>query len=572
MIKIKEKIQQPQKKKTIKLVTGLANKIINELNFVETINRNVEWDEDHWKVSPGQLAKALVLSTFADIRVKLTHLEERLSGYDLKYLLDLEEEDQFINAFNVGRALERIGEGDVNASYETMALSALQKYDIPSTRIHSDTTTISFYGEYDIEKMDLSEDEKESILRVEKGYNKDGRAGDSQVVIGQMVNEHGIPLSVRSMDGSTSDIEWNKQALDYFDKLRNHGFSEGIYIADCKVVTEELVRRMNSKEGRISFVSRCPANFDSLLSKRMVEKAYQSSKWEDIGSVASGENAATYRLISFLESVYESQMRLVVLESSSLSAKAEKSLEKAKDKLNPLIRTLESKEFVCLADAQKEYERFVKMKELKLFEINIEIVEKTQEKWPRGRRSATTKPLISKSYQIHVTHFDFNEQRRKQYLQAQSSFVLISNVTDEKVSDEELLKIYKGQHVVETSFRQLKSPSLASVIYLKNPVRIEALTMLLNFSLLVRAIIQFRMREGLKKHNEENPQEPIYAGWKGRPLTSPTFQLLFEHAINCCFECEAEGEYSFDWSSTKTKNLVQPLLSLMGETVATLLQ
>lgn len=74
--------------------------------------------------------------------------------------------------------------------------------------------------------------------------------------------------------------------------------------------------------------------------------------------------------------------------------------------------------------------------------------------------------------------------------------VLISNVGEEVSGKRELLQTYKGQQVVEISFRELKSPSMASVIYLKNPERIQTLSMLLSFALLVRAIIQYRMRRG----------------------------------------------------------------------------
>lgn len=79
------------------------------------------------------------------------------------------------------------------------------------------------------------------------------------------------------------------------------------------------------------------------------------------------------------------------------------------------------------------------------------------------------------------------------YLQKASCIVLISNVGEEEQGDTELVRIYKGQQVVENSFRELKSPSMASVIYLKNPDRIRALSMLLSLSLLIRAVIQYRI-------------------------------------------------------------------------------
>ena len=143
MIQVKEKMNTSYVK-TITLVVALANKIMKELDFEEIINTNITWDKAHWGISPGKLAKALVLSTFTDMRIPLTHIQYRLSDMDLRYLIGEEAMEHSINALNVGRALERIGESDVNRPYETLAIAALQKYNIPTERIHSDTATISF--------------------------------------------------------------------------------------------------------------------------------------------------------------------------------------------------------------------------------------------------------------------------------------------------------------------------------------------------------------------------------------------------------------------------------------------
>ena len=570
MIELKE-TYQVMRHKTITLVIALANKIINELNFVEIINRSVNWDANHWFLSPGQLAKALVLSTFTDMRSPLTHLQERLSAIDLSYLLGCEPDEHSVNAFNVGRTLDRIGDSDYSRSYETMTLTALQKYNIPTERIHADTTTVSFYGEYDISTMKLTPEEKQELLRIEQGYNKDGRPNSHQVLVGQLVNETGIPLVNSTMDGSTSDVEWNRQALDYFERLKQHGFKEGLYVADSKLVTSALVTRMNSAANRVSFVSRCPANFANKLEHRTIERAYVANNWESLGQLGSGKKASSYRGISFTDHICGSQMRLLVLESSSLVAQTNQLLEKEEAKLAPLIQELEKKEFACQADAEKEYIRFKKLKNLQLFEFTEAIEKHTHEKWPRGRRSASTRPTVTETYRIQIEQITHNEEACRKFISNKSCFVLISNVTDETITNSELLGIYKGQHVVENSFRHLKGPNLASAIFLKNPKRVEALMMLLTFALLIRAIIQHRMRDGLKKHQEES-DEIIFAGWAGKPLERPTFKLLYEHSINCYFERESFCEYTFQWPDVQTKELVVPLLKLMGLTVAELLQ
>ena len=88
--------------------------------------------------------------------------------------------------------------------------------------------------------------------------------------------------------------------------------------------------------------------------------------------------------------------------------------------------------------------------------------------------------------------------------------------------------------------------------------------MLLTFSLLVRALIQHRMRESLDAFREANPEAEIRAGWGGRELRNPTFKLLYEHTFTCFYECESTGSYSFAWPNYETRQKVEPLLGLLG--------
>ncbi|MDR1581180.1 MAG: hypothetical protein LBS35_12560 [Synergistaceae bacterium] len=89
------------------------------------------------------------------------------------------------------------------------------------------------------------EEERAAILHIERGYNKDGRPECNQVVVGQITNECGVPIVSKTMDGAASDIDWNREAVKYASELAASGFKEGIYVADCKLVTKELVTAMN---------------------------------------------------------------------------------------------------------------------------------------------------------------------------------------------------------------------------------------------------------------------------------------------------------------------------------------
>lgn len=338
-------------------------------------------------------------------------------------------------------------------------------------------------------------------------------------------------------------------------------------MAGSKLVTHDLVTSMNAPESRIPFVSRCPSNFEGKLEERCILKAYSEYRWEEMGRFHCGEKATVYRGCCFKEEVCDAPMRLLVFESSLLKEKAAVSLEKKRMKLEPEIRKVEKKVFLCQADAEEEIRRFEKLPCSELFKCQFSIEKEVKEKWSRGRRKAGTVPKIEERYHLKSKEISVNEKEREGYLQKASCIVLISNVGEDEQEDIELVRIYKGQQVVENSFRELKSPSMASVIYLKNPERIKALSMLLSLSLLIRAIIQYRMQEGLKEFNNENPGKKLRAGWGGRTLEKPTYRLLYEHSVNCYFEKEDSGVYSYAWSSAETRERVETLLNLMKITL-----
>ena len=76
-----------EKKKALPLVMALGSMIVDEIGLVDAINESAQWDRAHWQLSPGALAKSIVLSTFSDIRAPLSSLAERLEGCDLEYML-----------------------------------------------------------------------------------------------------------------------------------------------------------------------------------------------------------------------------------------------------------------------------------------------------------------------------------------------------------------------------------------------------------------------------------------------------------------------------------------------------
>ena len=574
MAKIKEVFKKTEEIK-IPLIIAIANTILKRIQFVEQIDKLVPWDEPRVKVSPGMLAKALILSTLFELRAPLSHISKRFRTLDTEYLFGEGVTYEQINSYNIGRMLQKLGECDCVKTFKMLAALFFKEFKLRIKRLHSDTTTVPFYGDYtDIDEGDLTEEEKEERLHILKGYNKDGRPECKQVVMGRITNEEGIPIINEVLDGNTADVDWNKKSLEYIYELIEEGAEEAILVADCKLIDEEIFIKMNDKEKKVPFVSRCPANFSKKLEERAIEKAYANNEWEDIGSFSEGEKASEYTVAEVTEKVYGYETRLLIVQSSSLESTVDGGIEKTKEKLEKLIKDTQKKSFDCRKDATKELKLFEKAhKKLDLYDCEYRIEKNIIEKKANGRPSEKNPKPVTKtsSYKISINITGENPEKIEKYRHVKSCFVVISNVEKDKLGSRELLETYKGQSVVETSFRYFKDGALASVIYLKNPERITGLIMLLNMSLLIRGLIQYSMREGLKEYKEENPKDELRIGWNGQPLKAPTYKLFFKASEDNYFVKEGDEEYIINYYSDFNKLQVGMLLKFMGFKVKDLL-
>ena len=63
---------------------------------------------------------------------------------------------------------------------------------------------------------------------------------------------------------------------------------------------------------------------------------------------------------------------------------------------------------------------------------------------------------------------------------------------------------------------------------------------------------------------EREPEGELRVGWGNSVLNTPTYRLFYEYSVNCYFEKEGLGEYSFAWPTVETKERVSVLLNLYG--------
>lgn len=558
-------------KKAIPFKIALPNAILNDIQFVQKIDQIVPWDRKQWNVSPGNLAKAFILATFYDVRAPLSRISERYVDVDTEFLFGKGVFPEHLNDDAIGNALDKIGKIDLEKAFMDLCVTSHDVYKIAFKRLHSDTTSVSFYGDYETDQeytsdLDLPDEE---LLQIVKGYNKDNRIGCNQAVVGKIVNEHGVPVACSVMDGNTSDVVWNDKAIGFMRNMIGEQMQNQIYIADSKLITKNLYLTMMSPDQRISFISRCPANFNNKLAESVTQRAYLEGHWQDIGAISERKDAAHYQAQEFSVDVYGYTVRLLVYQTSEGTERFERKAAQQLAGLEKAISDVEKKEFLCEADVRKELERFQKEHKNSIYSYSASIVTKEIKKRPRGNPGKNPKPpKIITIWSLNIEIIGPNDALMDKLQRKEESFVLITNTEQNELSPAEVLKEYKNQSKVEIQFRLLKDPSIASTIFLKKAIRIRAMVILLGVALLIRALLQYRARRGYQDCTKPLPK----VGWNGAKLKGNITAFFIMVALeNHEFIREKPGEYSYTFVNSFSQERIMTIFELMGITVEDLI-
>lgn len=541
------------------MAVKIAHTYLKRLDFVGVINKQVKWDEKQVHLTPGQLALSVILSTFCSSRYPLSRICQHFNTMNTQLLFGNGVKASDLNDDSIARTLDKIYEAGAASLYSQLALTAFTTFSIPLGNLHADTSSHAFYGDYDC--YDEEADNDSTVITY--GFSKEHRPDLKQIMIGNVVSSDGVPLIHQSLNGNTADCAWNEQAIVAVSELRKEKVREVVYIADAKLVTEPNLRLMHQHQVR--FISRVPDNFCAKLTARAKKAAYEADAWIDLGSIVDDKKHARYEGISQKHHLGLEKVRLLIVKSSASCEGFMSRLQKERDALERSIREIEQREFACEPDAKATAEVVKKQKHKGFFSVFYTLSSTTTQKRPVGNPGKNPKP----PKEVLIWHVKFviceNSGAIEAAKKQAQSFVLITNIPSEEMDDQTLLWRYKQQYVVESGFRWLRQPSMASTIFLKRPERIEALMMLIHVALMIRSLMQQQVRLRVR----EEKHAPLI-DLTGQKLTSPTADkilvLLINHAVitNGC-------EHYYADCPDKDFERLQTLFNLLGITEEELL-
>ena len=451
----------------------------------------------------------------------LYRLENWIGPIEAEALGLSEEQKEAVNDDRVARALDALASPGARGIWFRLALRAIKQWELSTRRIHFDTTSVTFTGEYE---SSVGEP------RMAHGHNKDHRPDLKQLVFGLNITSDGaVPLLHSVASGNRTDDTLHRGNFNRLRKLLDG--VDFIYVADSKLATT----------GNMAHVARYGGKFVTVLPRtRKEDREFRDRlrrggvRWKvalkvpnhrregdppDVFSCPVGEEGSTaegYRLIWYRSS-----------EKASLDAGVRKhNLEKATLELDELGLKLEhpkkkpAKRGTIVAKVNAICKRYDCRGFIK---INLR---KNEVLIPRRLRPGRPRP--DDPIRMEVRHswtltFEKDEEALGAQRRADGVFPLVSYGL-EKLGRKKILEIYKYQPYLEKRFSQVKTDLSIAPVFLKTPHRAAALLDVYFIAIAVSSLIERDLRKAMVETGVE--KLPLYP--EGRETATPTAQRVLE--------------------------------------------
>jgi transposase len=460
-----------------------------------------------------------------------------------------------INDDRVARTLDALVSVSARSLFFRMALHVIKQFEIDTGRIHHDTTTVTFHGQY---ATSFAEP------RITHGINKDHRPDLKQLVFGLNVAGDGaVPLSHEVYSGNCTDDTIHRSNVDYLRELL--GRDDFIYVADCKLATRKNLQHIDSYGGKFVSVLPRTRTEDQAFRHRLreglrarwrrflvVENKRRRNDPPEVYSTTSAGPQKTdegYRLVwccSSQKAEHDAEARGAALrraeaELFDLAARANTRALRNRSSIlqgaKAILRRLECKPF---------------------FELKVRSETRIDIRRLRRGRPAENDPV----QKIRSRIFQLEYRRLKEAIRAESRtdgvFPLVTNLLPRRVSKKELLLIYKYQPYVEKRHSLLKTELEVAPVYLKKPRRAAGLVHAAFLAMMLDALIERALRKGMTRRRLGTL--PILP--EGRPSKSPTTARLLEMFSGVCWYEFERGEETVTFP-IKLTPLQRQLLELL---------
>ena len=443
----------------------------------------------------------------------LYEMEDWLKPLDADKVGLSSQETKFIHDDKIGKGLFRFYNSRHKDVFFRLALRVIKVFELDCSRIHHDTTTVTFAGKYPGWSV-------QELLT--HGKNKDHRPDLKQLVLGLSVTGDGaVPIAHRIYDGNQTDDRLHPANHKALQKLLQ--CVDFIYVADSKLATEENLRKISAWHGL--FVSVMPRTWkaDEQFRNRVRRGEIP---WKHILSRKNNRKPDSKRDRYYVaEGDYKTShgYRLHWIRSTQ---KAEQDVETRNRRLHRALEELRKIEPKLNAYNLKQRKQIVGRIEsilkkgqcLGLIRYEIHATREYKQTYQKKGRPTKSSPKTVSWKNFYSISFAVDQEAVKAEMTTDGVFPLITNLDAKTHSAKKVLEIYKFQPFLEKRHTQLKTYQEIAPVYLKKPERVVAFLHIHVMALMVASLIERKIRLAMRQSGISSL--PIYP--EDRPCKSPT--------------------------------------------------
>ena len=421
------------------------------------------------------------------------------------------KESGLINDDRVAKAFDDFYSSRHQDIFFRLALRSIKLFKIDCQQMHQDTTTVTFSGRYDNWRAQPA---------LAHGANKDHRPDLKQLVLGLSVSADGaVPLAHEIYDGNQTDDRLHPANHKRLRQLLER--SDFIYVADCKLATEDNLTKLSACGGL--FITVMPRTWkeDGQFRQEARQKKIQ---WNHLLSRTNNRKPGSKRDHYYLAAgTYATKQgyRLLWIKSSGKAEQdkqtRDRHVQRACEELKAIQARLNTYSLKKRKNIKKRIAAVLQEKQCLNF-IDYHITQKSYAKrsyLKAGRpRAATPKKSVSKKY--FTLSFAPNRQQLAQERLCDGVFPLLTNLMEH--TPKKVLETYKYQPFLEKRHSQLKTYQEIAPVFLKKPERVIAYLHMQVMALMVATLIERQLRLAMKHKVVDSL--PIYP--EGKHCPHPT--------------------------------------------------
>jgi len=458
-----------------------------------------------------------------------------------------------LNDDRLVRSLEALASERGRSVFFRLALRVIKDFEIRVPRVHFDTTTVTFFGQYVSSR---------SEPRITYGVNKDHRPDLKQLLFGLNVTSDGaVPLLHHVFSGNRTDDSVHVRNLDLLRSLLGtEGF---IYVADSKLCTRENLDHVVAYGGR--FVTVMPRtrredhSFRQQLREggvpvrwRKIHQIPNPRRRDDPPDVYSSTNVGPQKSAEGHRIIWVRSSQKAAIDRRSRDDRirqAEIELKEVAEKVG--TRNLRSRKAV----EERGKKVLARHKVTEFLEIRVVSFTEVTHRYLRRGRPRAGDPMRKIQRQAFQLVVNRNKVVISQESRTDGVFPLVTNIQD--AAKREVLEIYKYQPYLEKRFALTKSEYGVAPIFLKKPIRVVGLLHVYFIAIMLSALLERQVRGAMKARGI--PEIAILP--EARATATPTTPRILENFAHVAWHEFQEGErvVSFPVEINSTQRLLLDL-------------